>query len=234
MTLQEARELVKKTKYITWTESQSKQLQEKLFAIGCEWRAGGQKVMHTNDPFLFVDQDLLISFGEKKDYNKFDDSRNLIKSPDEVISIEIWRSEEDRKMLIKDLAGRLPYGVKILFCGNTYTLEGIRYTPDSAAAEFNVGFCGAIEDVQPYLFPLTSMTDEQLKEMQEIIGNPNDACISVNTSGLELWLNSIDTDPTIWLDTIFEVQNWLNKNHFDYRGLIEKGLAINATNLNIY
>jgi hypothetical protein len=78
------------------------------------------------------------------------------------------------------------------------------------------------------------MTEEQLKEMQEIIGNPNEACISVKTSGLELWLNSIDTDPTIWLDTIFEVQNWLNKNHFDYRGLIKKSLAIDASGLNIY
>lgn len=215
MTLQEAQKLVKKTKYITWTESQSKQLQEKLFAIGCEWRAGGQKVMHTNDPFLFVDQDLLISFGEKKDYNKFDDSRNLIKSPDEVISIEIWQSEEDRKMLIKDLASRLPYGVKILFCGNTYILEGIRYTSDSAAAEFNVGFCGAIEDVKPYLYPISSMTEKQKEEYCYL----QDKFLASSQFAI--------TDS-------HELCDWLDKNHFDYRGLIPKGLAKDATGLNIY
>ena len=89
-------------------------------------------------------------------------------------------------------------------------------------------------DYKPYLFPLSSMTDKQAKEMQEIIGNPNYACIMRKTGGLELWLESVDTDPTIWLDTIFEVQDWLNKNHFDYRNLIDKNLAIDCTNLNIY
>ena len=78
------------------------------------------------------------------------------------------------------------------------------------------------------------MTEEQEKEIQEITGNPDYACIIRKTDGLELWLDSTDTDPTIWLDAIFEVQDYLNKNHFDYRGLIEKGLAIDATNLNIY
>ena len=78
------------------------------------------------------------------------------------------------------------------------------------------------------------MTEEQEKEIQEIVGNPNNACIIRKTDGLELWLDYIDTDPTICLDTIFEVQDYLNKNNFDYRGLIEKGLAIDATGLNIY
>ena len=78
------------------------------------------------------------------------------------------------------------------------------------------------------------MTEEQEKEIQQIIGNPDYACIIRKTDGLELWLNFIDTDPTIWLDAIFEVQDYLNKNHFDYRGLIPMRLAIDATNLNIY
>lgn len=134
-------------------------------------------------------------------------------------------TREDKELLLKDLCARLPYGVKL------DTLEGPQELNTRWLA---INMCNIASPYLPYLFPLSSMTAEQLKEMQEIIGNPNEACISVNTSGLELWLNSIDTDPTIWLDTIFEVQNWLNKNHFDYRGLIEKGLALDATNLNIY
>jgi hypothetical protein len=151
-------------------------------------------------------------------------------------------TQENKDLLLRDLCARLPYGVKIKVpswderemeyvdrIDVLYSINGDEYIKST-----NEDYDFDLEDIKPYLFPLSSMTEEQLKEMKEIIGNPNEACISVNTSGLELWLNSIDTDPTIWLDTIFEVQNWLNKNHFDYRGLIEKGLALDATNLNIY
>ena len=61
--------------------------------------------------------------------------------------------------------------------------------------------------IKPYLFPMSSMTWEQEYQYREIIAS------SLNH---------------------YEVYDWLNKNHFDYRGLIEKGLAINATGKNIY
>ena len=146
-------------------------------------------------------------------------------------------TQEDKELLFRDLCARIPYNVK---CYNS------KYRPDLAeeiiciTVNYNhpcvqLGtYLYKLEQVKPYLFPLSSMTEEQEKEIQEIIGNPDYACIIRKTDGLELWLNFIDTDPTIWLDAIFEVQDYLNKNHFDYRGLIEKGLAIDATNLNIY
>ena len=59
-------------------------------------------------------------------------------------------------------------------------------------------------DIKPYLFPLSSMTEKQKIEL---------TCI-------------IDSD--------YAKFDWYNKNHFDYRGLIPMGLAIDATNLNIY
>ena len=144
-------------------------------------------------------------------------------------------TQEDKELLLKDLTARLPYGVKIelawwdmgeWICIDT-TLEA------ECIEELLNDEDGDIE-IQPYLFPLSSMTEEQEKEIQEITGNPDYACITRKTDGLELWLNFIDTDPTIWLDAIFEVQDYLNKNHFDYRNLINKNLAIDCTNLNIY
>jgi hypothetical protein len=63
------------------------------------------------------------------------------------------------------------------------------------------------DEFKPYLFPLSSMTWEQKCQYREAIAS------SLNH---------------------YEVYDWLNKNHFDYRGLIEKGLAIDATGLNIY
>ena len=146
--------------------------------------------------------------------------------------------QEHKELLLKDLCARLPYGVIVV------TPKGRGYVCDINLTIFDyelgvninpiIRDTFSINDVKPYLLPMSSMTDEQEKEIQEIIGNPDYACIIRKTDGLELWLNFIDTDPTIWLDAIFEVQDYLNKNHFDYRNLINKNLAIDCTNLNIY
>ena len=148
-------------------------------------------------------------------------------------------TKEDKDLLLKDLCARLPYGVKFMCNKNIYTTKGLDLiVTDEGDWEYAVTAKDTapieIDFIKPYLFPLSSMTEEQEKEIQEITGNPDYACIIRKTDGLELWLDSTDTDPTIWLDAIFEVQDYLNKNHFDYRGLIEKGLAIDATGLNIY
>ena len=139
---------------------------------------------------------------------------------------------EHKELLLKDLCARLPYRVKISVNNNIESLQGINVLDN--VVEYGSFLSSNIEEVKPYLFPLSSMTEEQEKEIQEITGNPDYACIIRKTDGLELWLNFIDTDPTISLDAIFEVQDYLNKNHFDYRGLIPMRLAIDATNLNIY
>lgn len=148
-------------------------------------------------------------------------------------------TREQKDLLLQDLCARLPYGIKFL-------RESWNYEWDQELSVIEVledidkdGYINRtkvynVEDIKPYLFPLSSMTDKQGKEIQEIVGNSDNACIIRKTDGLKLWLNFIDTDPTIGLDTIFEVQDYLNKNHFDYRELIPMGLAIDATNLNIY
>lgn len=149
--------------------------------------------------------------------------------------------QEDKDLLFKDLCARLPYGTKCIVT-KSRTEEGqkgdvgriVRVCLEGVDCIDNTVFFSEFGNFKPYLFPLSSMTDKQAKEIQEIIGDPNYACIMRKTGGLELWLESTDTDPTIWLDTIFEVQDYLNKNKFDYRGLIKMGLAIDATGLNIY
>ena len=144
-------------------------------------------------------------------------------------------TQKDKELLLKDLTARLPYGVKIeLSRWDMGEWISINTTLEPECIEELLNDEDGDIEVKPYLFPLSSMTEEQEKEIQEITGNPDYACITRKTDGLELWLNFIDTDPTIWLDAIFEVQDYLNKNHFDYRGLIPMRLAIDATNLNIY
>ena len=147
-------------------------------------------------------------------------------------------TQEDKELLFKDLCARLPYGVIVVTPKGRGYVCNINLTIFDYELGVNINpiirDSFSINDVKPYLFPLSSMTKEQEEEIQEITGNPDYACIIRKTDGLELWLNFIDTDPTIWLDAIFEVQDYLNKNHFDYRNLINKNLAIDCTNLNIY
>lgn len=121
--------------------------------------------------------------------------------------------QEDKQLVLKDLCARLPYGVKVesVFI-NTDTKKrkscGIEVFDATCILLIKDGF----GEFKPYLFPLSSMTKEQENEYQYIT---------------ERWMY----DPSY---SISDSTDWLNKNHFDYRGLIEKGLAIDATGLNIY
>lgn len=122
--------------------------------------------------------------------------------------------QEDKELLLKDLCARLPYGVKVneAIQGDS-TLIGL--VKERTFTTCEVEGClndFHIECIKPYLFPLSSMAKEQRQELQYIT---------------ERWM--YDTSYSISDST-----DWLNKNHFDYRNLINKNLAIDCTNLNIY
>ena len=133
-------------------------------------------------------------------------------------------TQEDKMLLIKDLSSRLPYAVHVQhISGVSGILRNIsiyhKYDENDNIYDaicytdlFKDGDSIGIEHFKPYLFPLSSMTDNQKQEYQYIT---------------ERWM--YDSSYSI-SDSI----DWLNKNHFDYRHLIEKGLAIDATGLNIY
>ena len=119
-------------------------------------------------------------------------------------------TQEEKELLLKDLCARLPYGVKMSVNDRVEVLQGIN--PVDNIVECSSFLASKIEYCKPYLFPLSSMTEEQKEEYQYIT---------------ERWM--YDSSYSICNST-----DYLNKNHFDYRGLIEKGLAIDATGLNIY
>ena len=127
-------------------------------------------------------------------------------------------TKEQEDLLWKDLCTRLPYRVKfkVKYQDDTWRVlviykYGKIYVIGAGGYPIEVN----LTDCQPYLFPLSSMTEEQKMFLKQ-----QNWCIATSTSGT--------------VETTVEGIDWLNKNHFDYRGLIERGLAIDATGLNIY
>jgi hypothetical protein len=124
-------------------------------------------------------------------------------------------TEEYKDLLLKDICSRLPYGVKGVLCDDcTCTLDRI-WTKKGYESVIIAGDYYDIEDFKPYLFPLSSMNEEQDKEF----------ALLQTSAGKEGFLYA-------W--NCANMMKWLIENHFDYNGLIEKGLAIDATNKNIY
>lgn len=134
--------------------------------------------------------------------------------------------QEDKDLLLKDLCARLPYNPLISIDGNRYRLEEIRNALIGINM-YKITFDGCdIEamDIRPYLVPISNMTEVQRNEYESL-------CIKETTECADLSGFFFTKDN--YYDTV-ESFDWLNKNHFDYRGLIKKGLAIDCTNLNIY
>lgn len=154
--------------------------------------------------------------------------------------------EEKKELLLQDLCARLPYGVKAYvknwskldrkWYEGVYTVESIHphlnnilACSEKSSVEVIIGYDDY--EIKPYLIPLLSMTDEQKEELlYKYIHNDIyfDDFTDYFLAG-ELW-----HDICVSMFDLPDLINWLNKNHFDYRGLIPMGLAIDATGLNIY
>ena len=153
-------------------------------------------------------------------------------------------TQENKEFLLKDLCARIPYNVvgkceldasydtsfDTVFQTHKFNAEvyGIKedlllVTPliedndEQTYAEEEIADGVSILDFTPYLFPLSSMTDEELEDYQKI--------------RMIDWVHGDINGTFINAGLIVD---WLNAHHFDYRNLINKNLAIDCTNLNIY
>ena len=109
-------------------------------------------------------------------------------------------TQEDKQLLLKDLFARLTYGVMVHFEGwNPEKLSEVNLKEDVYNGMGGIPI--------PYLRSMSSMTDEEVKEYKQFLED------------IEGYAYSIDCVPQI---------DWLNAHHFDYRGLIPNGLALEA------
>ena len=137
-------------------------------------------------------------------------------------------TQEQKDLLIKDLCARLPYGVKFNFKYGEYSSEIMRaiYLQDYVIISSKENSC-EINDIKPYLFPISSMTEEQENEWNDLHLNPLGEILEDKFIGREKRLQ-------LMFKSMSDPIQWCYKNHFDCNGLIPLGLAIDATNLNIY
>ncbi len=136
---------------------------------------------------------------------------------------------EHKNLLLKDLCARLPYGVKVQ--STFYNCDGTiwKYENEILTAGLLVY---KIDRYKPYLFPLSSMTEEQKEEISKRYNYHNhyEGCVEITYHSQGYW----DDDTSCNLQDYLWLEDWYNKNHFDYRGLIPMGLANDATGKNIY
>ena len=141
-------------------------------------------------------------------------------------------TQEDKEILLKDLCARLPYGVMVredtvLYDDKnttSYRVKKLSYVQIGKGFSRIKGFIHDYEYIYiPYLFPLSSMTEEQKQEYTYIVNyiSPDDT---------ENWTEG----EFIYVNQIEQLLHFYHKNHLDYRNLIGKGLALDATGLNIY
>lgn len=134
-------------------------------------------------------------------------------------------TQKDKELLLKDLCARLPYGVKVKL-GDNPNIFDLEYRIKFAAM---YGDSDKLEDIlditniKPYLFPLSSMTEEQKREYYSL---KHEIPVCHYEYG--------DVVEEFELYDSPESFEYLIENHFDYRGLIPKGIALDATGLNIY
>ena len=144
-------------------------------------------------------------------------------------------TQEDKQLLLNDLCSRLPYGVRIAYKENEHdihhwtlcTLHAPHISKDGTIIDTGgdgwieyVEYPGAgmetasrplhLEKMLPYLRPMSSMTEEERKKYDKLIAN----CL-------------YDAE-AYFFENYNRLYDWLLSHHFDYRGLIEKGLALEA------
>lgn len=131
-------------------------------------------------------------------------------------------TQEEKSLLLQDLCSRLPYGVKVRTNRGPEIIEGLApFCHNEVKIALNLYWSMSIDGFKPYLRPMSSMTEGERQEYNKFndFGSAN--------------LRRYEYEDFILYIPSFERVDWLNSHHFDYRGLIEKGLALEAPE-NIY
>lgn len=126
--------------------------------------------------------------------------------------------QEEKELLLKDLCARLPYKVKVFY----EYVDSLNNKTYGYSLTLNTWCINELEaekaTIKPYLRPMSSMTEEEHNEWYSYYHEIE--LKEAKSSGNYLKAAILGEAASI---------DWLNKHHFDYRGLIENGLAIKTS-----
>lgn len=124
-------------------------------------------------------------------------------------------TNEEKELLLQDLCARLPYGVMFYYDNNEpLKVEGVvcnivYFKAYNYQTEGDESYAD-ITECKPYLRPMSSMTEEEKKEFIKVLVKSQDCSCENNESATTI------------------VNDWYLSKGFDVRGLIPKGLALEA------
>lgn len=132
------------------------------------------------------------------------------------------------KLLLKDLCSRLPYNVVIRCTDNDTDYKCFLTTGILNELLHNTEYY----DYKPYLRPMSSMTEEEIEEYRnlsdEVIGSYGPYHHEFIAHCVRLGIKPDNPHECVDDFLNMEAIDWLNEHHFDYRGLIPMGLALEA------
>ena len=134
--------------------------------------------------------------------------------------------QEQKQLLLKDLCARLPYGVNVNIINDGYeAFQKGEYDNTLRYHHIEPFVCDRIE-IYPYLRPMSSMTEEEKKEFNKLIGGENTNWQLFDENRIAHCKSFYSV--FCYFSTMGKIISWCNEHHFDYRGLIPMGLALEA------
>ena len=122
--------------------------------------------------------------------------------------------QENKQLLLKDLCARQPWGVKVQYNNKVYAIDYVSTEYEEVKLNILDNYTVGISDIKPYLRPMSSMTEEEGIEY-----------LTIDNRAYTCPLDYAHIPASDRID-------WLNAHHFDYQGLIPKGLAIEVNKEN--
>ncbi len=138
-------------------------------------------------------------------------------------------TKEDFNLLLTDIYPRLRYGLVVRCDAGNLTLSYIIHSKTlgyfGAIEEYD-GYDFPIDECKPYLRPMPSITDEEFSELHGLC--PHSTLNKTNATDWVIGIDGSDYGRISRIDEMTVLFDWLNAHHFDYRGLIQKELALEA------
>ena len=139
-------------------------------------------------------------------------------------------TQEEKELLRKDLCARTPYGVKVQYMNNIFVIDYVSPMYGEVKLDTSDNWTVGVSEVKPYLFPLSSITEEQRNNISKLLISTQNEFSPYG----ELNMKGCDNLFICAVKQSNALINYCLTNHLDINGLIENGLAIDATGLNIY